>query len=84
VRRVSAEQELARLEAEQSLIERAEQETAFLTEYCAQVRSNLHRVTTTEEKQRTLEALNIIAVWYPEKRPKICGSIDMRFVTNAG
>jgi site-specific DNA recombinase len=84
VRRVSAEQELARLEAEQSLIERAEQETAFLTEYCVQVRSNLHRVTTTEEKQRTLEALNIIAVWYPEKRPKICGSIDMRFVTNAG
>ena len=37
-RRASAEQELARLDAEQRLIEQVELETASLMEYCARVR----------------------------------------------
>jgi site-specific DNA recombinase len=82
-RRASAEQELTRLEAEQSFIEQAELETASLMDYCARVRSGLQH-PTIEEKRRALEALNITVVWHPEKPLQIKGSIPVRIVSNAG
>jgi len=75
-RRASAEQELARLDNQQCLLEQAELETASLTEYCARVQSELQHFTL-EEKRRTLEALNITVVWHPEKPPEIHGSIPI-------
>jgi site-specific DNA recombinase len=81
-RRDSAEQELARLEAEQHLIAQTELETASLVDYCARVRVDLQQFTL-EEKQRALEALNITVVWHPEQPLKIQGSIPVRIVTIA-
>jgi site-specific DNA recombinase len=81
-RRASAGQELARLGAEQSLMEQAELETAFLVEYCARARANLQHFTM-EEKRRVLAALNITVKWEPEKEPDIKGSIEVRIVTIA-
>jgi len=76
-RRASAEQELARLDAEQRLLEQAAWETASLMEYCMQVRSTL-RTFTTEEKWQALEALNITVVWHPAwDVPEIHGSIPV-------
>ena len=75
-RRASAEQELARLDAEQRLIEQAELETASIMEYCARVRSTL-KTFTLEEKRRALEALKITVTWHPEwPKPKIEGSLS--------
>jgi site-specific DNA recombinase len=75
-RRASAEQELARLDEQQDLIERAHVETAYLTEYCARVRSKLQHFTL-EEKRLALEALNVTATWHPEKPLAVRGSIPM-------
>jgi site-specific DNA recombinase len=74
-RRASVERELARLDAEQRLIEQAELETASLMDYCTRVRSEL-QTFTTEEKRRALEALNITVVWHPNKPLEIQGSIQ--------
>src|SRR5262249_9596576 len=78
VRRASAEQELARLDDQQHLIEQAELETASLMEYCARVRAQLqHAPFTLEEKRRALEALNITVTWHPTwPTPKIEGSLS--------
>ena len=81
-RRASAEQELARLDNKQRLIEQAALETASLMEYCARVRSALQHFTM-EKKRRALEALKITVGWHPEKPLKIRGSIPVRIVTIA-
>jgi len=81
-RRASAEQELARLDDQQRLLEQTELETASLVEYCARVRSEL-QTFTLEEKRRALEALSITAVWHPEQPPEIHGSIPVGIITNA-
>jgi hypothetical protein len=78
-RRVSAEQELARLDAEQRLIAQAELETASLIDYCTRVRAEL-QIFTVAEKRRALEALNITAVWHPTRPLEIRGSIPVRIV----
>ena len=75
-RRASAEQELARLDEQQRLIEQAELETASLMAYCARVRSELHYFTL-EEKQWALEALNITVIWRPGEPPEIHGSLPI-------
>jgi site-specific DNA recombinase len=82
-RRASAEQVLSQLEAEQSLIEQAELETASLMDYCARMRSDLQH-PTMEKKREVLEALKITVVWHPENRLQIQGSIPVRIVTTAG
>src|SRR5262249_13969216 len=82
-RRASAEQELARLDDQQRLIEQAELETTSLLEYCARVRSKL-QTFTLEEKQRALEALNITVTWRPGEPPEIQGSIPNAIVSRAG
>ena len=64
-RRASAEQELARLEDQQHLLEQAALETATLMEYCARIRHGLQHVTL-EEKRQALDALDIIVTWHPE------------------
>jgi len=81
VRRTSAEQELARLEAEQCLIEQAELEMSSLMDYCARVRQELPPYTM-EEKRRALEALNITATWRPGELPEIKGSILIAIAVN--
>jgi site-specific DNA recombinase len=82
-RRFSAEQELARLEAEEHLIEQTELETTALMDYCARVWQNLQHFTM-EEKQRALEALNITVTWHPDwPKPKIEGSLPVPIVSNA-
>jgi len=80
-RRVSAEQELARLDTQQRLLDQAELETASLTEYCARVRSALQHFTL-EEKRRALDALNITVVWHPGDAPEMHGSIPMAIAAN--
>jgi site-specific DNA recombinase len=82
-RRLSAEQELARLEAEQRFIEQTELETTALMDYCTRVRQHLQHFTL-EEKQRALEALNITVIWHPDwPEPRIEGSIPVLIVSNA-
>jgi hypothetical protein len=74
-RRASAEQELARLDDQQRLIEQAELETTSLMDYCARVRSALQHFTL-EEKRQVLEMLNITVTWHPEwPTPNIEGSL---------
>jgi hypothetical protein len=80
-RRASAEQELARLDDQQRLIEQAELETASLMEYCARVRSQLQHFTL-EEKRLALEALGIAVVWMPDKPLAICGSIPLQEIAS--
>ena len=75
-RRASAEQELARLDDQQRLLEQAELENASLMDYCARVRSGVQH-STLEEKRQVLEALNITVTWHPEwPKPKIEGSLS--------
>jgi len=74
-RRASAERELARLDAEQYLIEQTEIETKSLMDYCVRVRQEVQHFTP-EEKRRALEALNITVVWHPNKPLEIQGSIQ--------
>jgi len=81
-RRASAEQELARLDEQQRVIEQVELETASLMEYCARVRSQLQHFTL-EEKRRAMDALNITVIWHPEKPPEIHGSLPVEIITNA-
>ena len=74
-RRASAEQELARLDDQQRLIEQAELETTSLMDYCARVRSALQHFTL-EEKRQALEMLNITVTCHPEwPTPNIEGSL---------
>ena len=80
-RRASAEQELARLDAEQRLIEQTEIETQALTDYCARVWQALQHFTL-EEKRRAIEALNITVVWHPNKLLEIQGSIPIEIQGN--
>ena len=80
-RRASAEQELARLDAEQRAIEQAELETASLIDYCTRVRSEWQHFTL-EEKRRVLEALNITVTWHPGEPPEIHGSIPIAIATS--
>src|SRR5262249_54498266 len=81
-RRTSLEQELARLDAEQRLIEQAELKTASLIEYCARVRAQLHYFTLAEKRQ-ALEALNLTVTWHPEQPIEIRGSIPLDISSNA-
>ena len=75
-RRTSAEQELARLDDQQRLLEQADLENASLMDYCARVRSGVQH-STLEEKRQVLEALNITVTWHPEwPKPKIEGSLS--------
>jgi len=75
-RRASAEQELARLDDQQRLLEQAELENASLMDYCARVRSGVQH-STLEEKRQVLEALNITVTWHPEwPTPTIEGSLS--------
>jgi site-specific DNA recombinase len=80
-RRASLEQELARLDSQQHLIEQAELETASLMEYCARVQAELQHFTL-EEKRRALDALDITVIWHPEKPPEIHGSIPAGIVSS--
>jgi hypothetical protein len=84
--RSSAEQELARLDAEQRLIEQAQLEMATLMEHCARVRQELQHFTL-EEKRRVLESLHIKVTWHPEwLNPKIEGGLTpeiFAIVTNS-
>ncbi len=80
-RRTSVEQELARLDAEQRLIEQTEIETKALMDYCTRVRSEL-RTFTMEEKRRALEALDITVIWHPGELPEIHGNISMEAIEN--
>jgi site-specific DNA recombinase len=74
-RRASAEQELARLDDQQRLIEQAELDTTSLMDYCARVRAQLQHFTL-EEKRQALEMLNITVTWHPEwPTHKIEGSL---------
>jgi site-specific DNA recombinase len=73
-RRVSAEQELARLDEQQRVIEQTELETTALIEYCARVRSEVQHFTL-EEKRKALESLNITVIWRPGELPEIRGSL---------
>jgi site-specific DNA recombinase len=74
-RRASAEQELARLDDQQRLIEQAELDTTSLMDYCARVRAQLQHFTL-EEKRQALEMLNITVIWHPEwPTHKIEGSL---------
>jgi hypothetical protein len=73
-RRASAEQELARLDAEQHALEHSELETALLMDYCTRVLAKFQHFTL-EEKRQALEALNITVTWHPEKPLDIRGSI---------
>lgn len=77
----SAEQELARLDEQQRLIEQAELETASLMAYSARVRSELYYFTL-EEKQRALEALNVTVIGRPGEPPKIHGSLSIEIGSN--
>jgi len=81
-RRASAEQELARLETEQRLIEQVELETVSLMDYCTRVRQNLQHFTM-EEKRLALEALHITVTWRPGELPEIRGSIPVVISTNS-
>jgi len=81
-RRASAEQELARLDDQQRLMEQTELEMASLMEYCARVRSELQHFTL-EEQRRALDALNITVIWHPDKPPDIRGSIPVSITTSA-
>jgi site-specific DNA recombinase len=81
-RRASAEQELARLDAEQHALEHSELETASLMDYCTRVRAKLQHFTL-EEKRQALKALNITVIWHPGKPLKIYGSIPVVISTNA-
>ena len=74
-RRASVEQEVARLDAEQRLIEQTEIETKSLMDYCARVRQELQHFTLAE-KRRAIEALSITGVWRPNKPLEIQGSIQ--------
>jgi site-specific DNA recombinase len=74
-RRTSVEQELARLDDQQHLIEQAKLDTASLMEYCTRVRQELQHFTL-EEKRKALEMLNITVTWHPGwPTPKIEGSL---------
>jgi len=81
VRRVSLEREIARVDAQQQLLDRVELETASLVEYCQRVRNTL-RQFSTEEKRLALEALNISVVWHPENPLEIRGSIPIDIASN--
>jgi site-specific DNA recombinase len=81
-RRASAQQELARLDAEQHALELLELETASLKEYCARVRQELQHFAL-EEKQRALEALDITVTWRPGQALEIRGSIPVSIVNSA-
>jgi site-specific DNA recombinase len=81
-RRASAEQELARLDAEYHALVQSELETASLIDYCARVRTKLQHFTL-EEKRQVLQALNITVIWHPGKPLRIHGSIPVTVVTNA-
>jgi len=80
-RRASTEQELARLDAEQRLIEQTEIETKALMGHCARVRSELQNFTL-EEKRRAMEALDITVIWHPGELPEIHGNISMEAIEN--
>jgi site-specific DNA recombinase len=81
-RRASVEQELARLDDQQRLIEQTELETESLMEYCACVRSELQH-STLEEKRQALDALDITVIWRPGEPPEIHGSIPIAIVSSA-
>jgi DNA invertase Pin-like site-specific DNA recombinase len=81
-RRVSAEQELARLDAQASVLEQGELEMAILTDYCQRVAQNL-RVFDLAEKRLALGALNIRVIWYPDQPLEIQGSIPIAIASNA-
>jgi site-specific DNA recombinase len=65
MRRASAEQELARLDAEQHALEQSELETASLMAFCARVREKSKRLTL-EDKRDALKAFNTIVTWHPD------------------
>jgi site-specific DNA recombinase len=73
-RRASAEQEVARLDAEEQRMDQVEIATNALETYCARVRAKL-TYPTLDEKRTALDALNITVVWHPEKPLEICGSL---------
>jgi hypothetical protein len=81
-RRTSIEAELARLEAEERLLQQTRLETASLVDYCRRVAGNLKRCDQAE-KRRVLEALNITVVWHPEQPLEIRGSIPAACMTIA-
>ena len=81
-RRASLEREIARLDEQQQLLEQVELETASLVEYCQRVCDTLHRFDN-EEKRLALNALNIAAVWYPDKPFEIQGSIPVAIASDA-
>ena len=80
-RRASAEQELARLDEQQRLMEEVELEIASLMGYCARVRSEL-QTFTIDEKRRVLEMLGITVVWHPDRKPEIHGSISVEEIAS--
>src|SRR5262249_22841135 len=75
-RQTSLEQELARLDAQQRLLEQTKLDTASLIEYCERARKKLCHFDL-EEKRLALEALNITVVWHHDKAPEIQGSIPL-------
>jgi site-specific DNA recombinase len=79
-RRARAEQELARLEAQQHLIKQAELGIAALKEFLARERQNILNYTM-EEKRRAIEALDVEVVWYPDAEPKITLNIPIELRT---
>ena len=80
-RRASFEQELARLDEQQRLIEQTHVETATLRDYCKRVVKNLKNLDL-EEKRLAIEALDITVTWYPEKPIEITGSIPVNVETD--
>jgi site-specific DNA recombinase len=82
-RRISVERELSHLDEQQERIEQAEEEAAFLMQYCARVRSRLQYCTLAEKRQ-VLEALDIEVTWHPDwPKPKIKGTIIINIASNA-
>lgn len=82
-RRTSAEAELARLDAEQRVIEQAKLEAASLHNYCARVRANLQQLTMAEKRQ-ALDALDIRVTWHPDwPAPKIEGRIPIYIASDS-
>ena len=80
-RRVSLERTIARVDAQQHLLERMELEIVSRVEHCQRVRNTL-RQFSTEEKRLALDALNISVVWHPEKPLEIRGSIPIDIASN--
>jgi site-specific DNA recombinase len=81
VRRASVTRELARLEEEEQHILEATLETVAIEDYCARVRSNL-KDFTIQEKRVALEALDVRAVWHPDRPLDLSGGIEVDIVSS--